>query len=295
MCRGEELAMNVVEVTEGIYAFIRPDEGANATLLRTGQRKVVVDTTSSAADMRGLLSAVDACPTDVGLVINTHQHSDHTWGNQLFDCPILAHRLCREAMAANLKDAWRLDRIRASIAERSETDPRWAEEMRQKIAGLEITLPSEVFDQERDIDVGGLHVHVEHVGGHSPGSSVVWLPGQRVLLSGDLLFVGRYPFIGDADIPALIEALRRIRAFEAQAIVPGHGPMCDNGAIQGMLYYIQGTWERTIDHIAQGHTVDEAAADQGYPRYAEGAAERYHENNIRVVYAQLMGGDACPL
>jgi len=287
--------MNVVEPAPGVCAFIRPDEGANATLLRTERSVVVVDTTSSAADMRGLLSAVGVSPADVGLAINTHQHSDHTWGNQLFDCPILAHRLCREAMAANLKDAWRLDRIRASIAERGQTDPRWAEEMRHKIAGLEITLPSEVFDQERDIDVGGLHIHVEHVGGHSPGSSVVWLPEQRVLLSGDLLFVGRYPFIGDADIPALISALRRIRAFEAQAIVPGHGPTSGDEAIQVMLDYIQGTWERTIDHIAQGHTADGAAADEGYPRYAEAAAERYHENNIRIVYAQLMGGDACPL
>jgi cyclase len=287
--------MNVVEPAAKVYAFIRPDEGANATLLRAGPSAVVVDTTSSAADMRGLLNAVGVSPDDVGLVINTHQHSDHTWGNQLFHCPILAHRLCGEAMAANLEDAWRLDRIWASIAERSQTDPRWAGEMRQKITGLEITLPSEVFATERDMDMDGLHLHVEHVGGHSPGSSIVWLPERRVLFSGDLLFVGRYPFIGDADIPALISALRRIRAFEAQAIVPGHGPLCDDEAIQGMLDYIQGTWERTIDHIAQGHTVDEAAADEGYPRYAEGAAQRYHENNIRIVYAQLMSGDACPL
>jgi cyclase len=254
-----------------------------------------VDTTSSATDLSELLEAVDAAPADVHLVVNTHHHSDHTWGNQLFDCPIVAHRLCREAMAANLEGAWSLKRIRASIAERARSEPHSAEEMRRKVAGLEITLPAEVFEERRSITSGDLLIQVEHVGGHSPGSSVVWLPEQRVLLSGDLLFVGRYPFIGDADIPALVSALRRIPRFGAQAIVPGHGPVCGDAAVQEMLRYIQETWERTVDHVAQGHTADEAAADEGYPRYAEGAAERYHEANIRIVYGQLMDRDACPL
>jgi len=59
--------------------------------------------------------------------------------------------------------------------------------------------------------------------------------------------------------------------------------------------YYHETWARTIDHLAQGHSADEAAADPGYPRYAEGAADRYHETNIRLVYESLAGGEACPL
>ena len=287
--------MNVVEPAPGIHACIRPDEGANATILTTAQGAVVVDTTSSAADMSALLDAVGVPVSDVRLVINTHQHSDHTWGNQLFGCPILAHRLCREAMLASLEGAWRLGRIRASIAERGKSDPRWAEEMQRKTEGLEIRLPTEVFEQRRTILSGDLRIELEHVGGHTAGSLVVWLSESRVLLSGDLLFVGRYPFIGDADIPALISALQRILDFGAEAIVPGHGPLCDERAVHDMLGYLQGTWERTVDHIAQGHSADEATADARYPRYGEGAAERYHEANIRVVYAQLAGGDACLL
>ena len=124
---------------------------------------------------------------------------------------------------------------------------------------------------------------------------MVWLPESGVLFSGDLLFVGRYPFIGDADIPALIGALKRLPAFDAETIVPGHGPLCGETEIEGMLDYLQETWARTVDHLAQGHSADEAAADSNYPRYAEGAAERYHEANIRVMFAQLAGGEACPL
>ena len=287
--------MEAIVVSAGVTAFMRPEEGANATLIRTAEGEVVVDTTSCAADMRVLIAAAQVAPEDVCLVVNTHQHSDHTWGNQLFDCPILAHRLCREAMAENLGSAWNLDNILVSIVERGKTDSDWAKEMRKKVDGLRITLPTEVLSDRRDLVIGDTRIEIVHLGGHTPGSSVVWLPDAGVLLSGDLLFVERYPFIGDADIPDLIAALKRLRSFDAGIIIPGHGPLCGNVEIAGMLAYVHETWSRTVDHLAQGHSADEAAADPDYPRYAEGAADRYHQVNIRVMYAQLVGEGACPL
>jgi cyclase len=287
--------MQMMEPSPGVVAFVRPTEGANASLIRTDDGMIVVDTTSCTADMMGLLDVARASPAEACLAINTHQHSDHTWGNQLFDCPIVAHRLCREAMEANLDDVWKLESIQATIAERGKSDPQWAAEMRKKVDGLRITLPTETFEERCDLDRGSVRIEVIHFGGHTPGSSVVWLPEARVLFSGDLLFVERYPYIGDADIPALIAALKRLRRFDAQAIVPGHGPLCGDAAITSMIDYLQETWLRTVDHLAQGHTADEAAQDPEYPRYAEGSAERYHEANIRVIYEQLMRGDACLL
>jgi cyclase len=287
--------MEMIEVAPGAIAFVRPKEGANASLIRTREGIVVIDTTSCSADMRALLDAAGVSPGEVCLVINTHQHSDHTWGNQVFSSPILAHRLCKEAMAAQLEGDWRMDTLRASIRERAEREPGWVAEMQRKVDGLEITLPTETFEVRRALDIGGLRIDVIHMGGHSPGASVVWLPTENVLFSGDLLFVERYPFIGDADIPDLLSALQRLLRFETETIVPGHGPLCGKAEIQGMLDYIRGTWERTVDHLAQGHTADKAASDPGYPRYAEGAAERYHETNIRVMYERLTGGGSCLL
>ena len=279
--------MEMVEPGQGVIAFIRPDEGANAGLIRTAGGAVVVDTTSCAADMRELLDAAGVSPAEVRLAINTHSHSDHTWGNQLFDCPILAHRLCRETMKANLDGPWKLEKVEAAIAEREKIEPDWAREMRHKLAGLRITLPTEVFEERRDLDVGGVRLHVIHVDAHSPGSSVVWLPEARVLFAGDLIFEGRYPYIGDADVPALIAALKQLSEYGAQAIVPGHGRLCGEAEVGALVDYLEGTWARTADHLAQGHGEEEAVADPGYPRYAEQAADRLHGANIRVMYAQL--------
>jgi cyclase len=287
--------MEVIEVRSSVTAFVRPEEGANASLVHTADGEVVIDTTSCAADMQLLLDTAQVRPSDVCLVINTHQHSDHTWGNQLFGCPILAHRFCNEAMVANIDGPWQMERIAQSIGDRGVTDPEWAAEMRKKVDGLRITLPTETFENRRDLAIGGVRMEVIHMGGHTRGSSVVWLPESKVLLAGDLLFVGRYPFIGDADIPDLIRALKRLPEFGAAVVIPGHGPLCGEAEIAAMLDYIQDTWSRTVDHLTQGHTADEATADPGYPRYAEGAAERYHEANIRAMYAQLAPGEACPL
>jgi glyoxylase-like metal-dependent hydrolase (beta-lactamase superfamily II) len=297
--------MDIVRPSPGVIVFERPDQGANASLIQTAKGMVVIDTTSCPADMQALLDAVDVSPADVCLVINTHSHSDHTWGNQLFDCPILAHEVCRETMAANMGGPWNLERIRAEIAERRASedpaDRQWAKEMQKKIEGLEIRLPTQCFQDRRDLVVGGVEIQVVHLDAHTPGSIVVWTPQTRTLWAGDLIFEGRYPFIGDADIPEWISLLTRLpngcrlSAFGAETVVPGHGRLCTEATMTALGDYLHGTWSRTIDHLAQGHSADEAASDPGYPRYAEGAAERYHENNIRLMYAVLAGNGECPL
>jgi cyclase len=287
--------MQIVEPRAGVFAFLRPDEGANVGLIHTSEGAVVIDTTSCPADMSVILEAVDLSPADVVQVINTHSHSDHTWGNQLFACPILAHECCYAAMAANLEGPWKLETLRVEIDARREREPRWAAEMAHKTDGLRITLPTEMLHKRREAEIGGVRVHVIHLDAHSPGLCVVWLPDARVLYASDLIFEGRYPFIGDADLPELMSVLQHLPDFGAETIVPGHGVLCGRTEIDALRAYYHETWARTIDHLAAGHTADDAAADSGYPRYAAGAAERYHETNIRLVYASLAGGTECPL
>ena len=281
--------MEIVEVSPGVIAFLRPDEGANAGLIHTADGVVVVDTTFFPPDMQELLDAAGVLASEARIVINTHAHRDHTWGNQLFDCPILAHRLCREKMTAKLTGPWSAEAIKAFIAEREKTDPDWAREGREKLTDLRITLPTEVFEDRCELEIGGVRLEVIHFDGHTPDSAVVWLPEAKVLFAADLIFEGSYPYLGEANVPALVAALKRLPEFGAQAIVPGHGLQCDEAEIAALLDYLEVTWARTAEHLAQGHSEDEAAADPSYPRYTEKFAERWHELNIRVMYAQLAG------
>jgi cyclase len=108
-----------------------------------------------------------------------------------------------------------------------------------------------------------------------------------VLFVGDLIFEGRYPFLATANVPNLIQALRWIPGFDAQIIVPGHGLLCGNEQVSSQLAYIESTWARTAEHIAQGHSVEEAVNDPDYPRCAELGFEKLHPWNIEVIYRQL--------
>jgi cyclase len=207
--------------------------------------------------MQACLHLAKATPQEVCFILITHSHSDHTSGIPMFDCPVLAHKLTYQ-------------RIKKQGTERSKT-----------------RLPTEVFEGRLELEIGGVGIEVIHVGGHTPGSSVVWLPEERVLFAGDLIFEGRYPFLATANVQRLMEALRWLPTMEACVIVPGHGILCGYEEVLRQLNYIERTWERTREHIKMGHSLEEAVKDPGYPRYAELGYEELHSWNIKVCYQQL--------
>jgi cyclase len=281
--------MEIFDILPFFTAFIRPEDGANVGLFRTSEGMVLIDTTSSPVEMNGLLNTVHIRPDEVRMVVNTHFHTDHTWGNQIFTSPILAHRLCREIMETELRDDWSPEALEEYLSDLEKTDPKKASELRSRVETLEIKLPDQIFEDYFEGELGGVVYQVIHEGGHTPDSSIVWLPEKHFLYAADLLFQGRYPFVFDADIPAWVQALSRLKAYHAEVIIPGHGVVCTNADITWLSDYLQQTWELTSEHITRGHTVDETCMDPAFPIFAEGKKEKLHAANIRYMYEKLSG------
>jgi cyclase len=280
--------MEIVRINSLITAFIRPVEGVNAGLIHTPKGMILVDTTSSPAEIKALLDALEVRPEEVRLVINTHSHSDHTWGNQVFTCPILGNRACFERMQSALKNEWSPAVFQSYLSDLEKTDPIKADDFRSTLKDLHITLPSKVFDERLEGELGEVNYEVIHLGGHTPDLSVVWLPESRVLFASDLIFQGRYPYVFDADIPLWITRLKELLEFEASVVIPGHGVVCGEAEIVALRQYLQDTWDLTAEHIRKGYSPDETAADPAYPRFAEQKYERLHQANIRYMYQQLI-------
>jgi cyclase len=226
-------------------------------MIRTTEGIILVDTTARPVDIGACLDLAEVTPGDVCLVLITHSHSDHTSGIPLFTCPILAHKLTYQ-------------RIKKRGTERAETQ-----------------LPTDTFENRKEFEIGGMELEMIHVGGHTPGSSVVWLPNQQILFAGDLIFEGRYPFLATADVEKLMGALRWVPSLGARIIVPGHGVLCDNGEVLKQLNFIETTLERTTKHIEMGHSLDETLKDPKFPRYSDLGYEKLHPWNIKVIYRQL--------
>lgn len=251
--------MGIHKLSNNITAIISPSGGSNSGFIQTIDGCVVVDTKTLPEHIRKYLDAVKVSPSDVCLVFVTHSHTDHTGGISVFDCPVLAHKLTYQRVMK-----------------------------REKLKDMR-NVPTEYFEDKHNLDVGGVHLQFIHTGGHTPGSSIVWIPEAKVLFAGDLLYGGRYPILAPAKIPVLVKALRWLPTLGAEVIVPGHGHLCGNDELVGQLAYIESTWKRTKDHITQGDSIEDTLSDQEYSHYSE-VGTNLHDGNIKAMYKQIKKG-----
>lgn len=189
---------------------------SNAGFVITPGGVVVVDALGSPALARRLLAEIrKLTPLPVTHVVATHFHADHVYGLQAFKAAgakVIAHRGAREYLASDTARL-RLEASRTELAPWIDGDTR-------------LVTPDEWLDGPRELVVGGVSLQLVPAGpAHTPEDLLVWLPHEKVLFAGDLVFRGRVPFVGQADSRRWVAALDQVLALGAEVIVPGHGPL----------------------------------------------------------------------
>jgi glyoxylase-like metal-dependent hydrolase (beta-lactamase superfamily II) len=193
----------------------------NVTLVLGGERALVVDTQAHGDLARALVAAIRQVTPLPWVVVNTHAHFDHTFGNAVLAAEqagleIWAHVGCRTELERHgerqrrLAAGWFRD---AGL----EGDAR-------AVLDVEILPPNRTFDADVELELGGRVVAVHHPGrGHTDHDAVVDVPDAGVTIVGDLVEEGTPPSFGDAyplDWPATLTGLLpRLRPV----VVPGHG------------------------------------------------------------------------
>jgi len=126
----------------------------------------------------------------------------------------------------------------------------------ESVPGL--TWPTVVFEKRLTLWMGNLQVELLQLGrGHTKGDTVVWLPQDRVLFSGDLVEYEATPYTGDAyltDWPATLDA---IEALNPAKLVPGRGaalttPEAVRAALNGTQAFIEAMFESVRKGVAIG-------------------------------------------
>jgi cyclase len=279
--------MDWQELAPGIHACFRPQEGANLGLIETREGWVLVDTAFCALELLSALDARGVVLADLRLTFNTHFHADHSWGNQLVHSRILGHWRCRELMLRCCQDEWSPQAREQWLAEIAASHPDEAARCRERLADLRITPPNEVFKRRRRLNLAGRRLQFRHCGGHSPDLSVLWLPDDGVLFASDLLFIGRYPYLGDANVPAWLNALARLRRLEPAVVVPGHGQRAVASDLDTQRRYLEETWQRCAEHRARGRDLEAMLVDPEFPRLdgVPDPEDRQREGGIRAMAA----------
>jgi glyoxylase-like metal-dependent hydrolase (beta-lactamase superfamily II) len=156
--------------------------------------------------------------------------------------------------------AYKAEHIIASRATLELIRERGAQDMKSEIGrfprlfrGAEtipgLTWPTLTFSGELTLRMGSLEVRVAHPGaGHTAGDTIVWVPSQKVLFSGDLVEYEAGIYTGDAHLEAWPSTLEGLKALRPKFLVPGRGPAlttpaaCDR-AIAYTQDFIRGLYE----------------------------------------------------
>ncbi|HMC72141.1 MAG TPA: MBL fold metallo-hydrolase [Mycobacteriales bacterium] len=266
------------EVADGVFAYVQPDGSwwINNTGFLVGDDEVVaIDASSTERRTRAMLETIRGItPQPVQTLVNTHHHGDHTNGNCLFtDAVVVGHRNCREGV--------RNQAIGGLAAVFGDVD--WGE--------LSIRPPSLVFDNRLDLYVGDRLVELHFIGtpAHTTGDVVAWLPAERVLFAGDLVFNGGTPFVLMGSVDGALDALETLRSFNAATIVPGHGPVCGPEVIDDVRGYLELVRDVAVRAHQSGLSPLEAAQATDLGAYADLHDRERIAGNLHRAMAELAG------
>jgi cyclase len=299
-------------LTEGIFAAIATDGGAaisNSGLLDLGGQIVVFDTFLTLQAARDLRQAVeenfDRAPQ---LVINSHYHNDHTWGNQVFapEAQILSSLRTRQLMETEGRAE--LEWCKANCAQRLEStrvefqaaaDERQRQQLTlwlgyyaglvEAMPNLSMCMPNLTFNDRFEIH-GSKHKAelITFSGAHCESDTILYLPGAGIVFMGDLLFVDCHPYLGEGDPLQLLKVLKDVSLLDADCFVPGHGRVGSKADLGILMEYIETCMETARIITSDGNASEERIAGLKVgEQYREWGLDRFYQGNIRFLCQRL--------
>jgi glyoxylase-like metal-dependent hydrolase (beta-lactamase superfamily II) len=200
---------------------------------------------------------------------------------------VLSHYHAVRVLGAS---AYRAEHVIASEATRELIAERGAQDMKSEIGRFPrlfrgagtipgLTWPTLTFRDEMTLYLGGLEVKIIHAGpGHTKGDTIVWVPSQRVLFSGDLVEYEAGIYTGDAHFAEWPGTLEKLRDLKPKALVPGRGralttPAAAEKAIRFTQDFVRGLYALAREGVRRKKSLKEVYAlarrrmDPKYGRY----------------------------
>ena len=284
------------EIGNGLYAWLLPDGGwcwSNAGLIVDGDQTLLVDTLFDLPMTGEMLDAMrDAVPAAkrIGKLVNTHANADHTWGNQLVrDAEIIASKGCAEEF-----DHFTPEMLLEMMGRTKETGVlgEFLEHCFSPfdVRGVVLTPPTTTFSDEKTIKVGDRTVHLYNCGpAHTRGDILVHLPEDRMVFTGDILFVGGHPVIWDGPIDNWRRACDRLLSLDVDMVVPGHGPISGKAEVRRFRAYLDEIEHETRKRFDAGMDEMTAARDIALANFNDwNDAERVYAN-VASLYREFRG------
>lgn len=270
----------MVEVAQDIYAYTQPPGSwclSNAGVIVGPDGVLVVDTLATQNRARRLRDAVDGLSAGPGrMLVNTHHHGDHVFGNQVFgpSATIFAHERARTEMAETglaLTELW------------PQVD--WGD--------IRVVLPTVTFADRLTIHIGARRAELIHVGpAHTTNDVVVWLPDERVLFAGDVVLSGSTPFNLMGSVSGALIAIDRLRKLGPRTVVCGHGAVTGPEVFDDNAHYLTWIQQLAVEGAARGITPLRLAQEIDLVMFDHLLDPERIVGNLHRAYAELDGEPA---
>jgi glyoxylase-like metal-dependent hydrolase (beta-lactamase superfamily II) len=233
---------------------------SNAGFVITPDGVVVIDALGTPALGRAMIAAIRKVTAQpIRRVLITHYHADHFYGLQSFKeigAEVWAHRAGREYLEGEAN---------ARLAQRRQDLSPWVGE-NTRLVEADVW-----FDGNRSFSMGGVRFEIIHLGpAHSPDDVIISVGEAGVFFSGDILFTGRIPFVGEADSKRWLQTFSRLLELKPAIMISGHGapsrrPIDDLALTRDYLTYLRDSMGRAVADFVP---FDEAYAKTDWSRFA---------------------------
>jgi glyoxylase-like metal-dependent hydrolase (beta-lactamase superfamily II) len=246
----------------GIASSANEGYNSNAGFVITDEGVVVIDALGTPSLGNELLKAIRVLTRQpVKLVIVTHYHADHFYGLEPFKdagAQIWAHSAARQYLNGGEAEQ--------RVAQRARDLFPWVEEK------FRIVRPDRWLEERTEFTMGKTRFEVFHLGpAHSPEDVIVVLPSEGVIFSGDILFAGRIPFVGEADSKVWLERIDRLLAMKPRIMITGHGtvsrdPARDLALTRDYLVYLRQVMGKAVEEF---QPFEDAYAKTDWSRFSK--------------------------
>ncbi len=296
-----EYTKGLHDLGNGVYAYLTPDGSwgfNNAGLIVDGEESLLVDTLfdlPSTHEMLQAMSSATKAAASIDTLVITHGNGDHFYGNELIKgAEIISTRACAKEMAESPPQM---------LAELAKAAPGMGDLGAFflqcfgpfKFDNINPLPPTRVFDGRMDLLVGKKEVQLIEVGpAHTAGDSIVYLPGDKIVFAGDILFIGGTPIMWVGPVTNWIRACDMMLEMDVETIVPGHGPVTDKEGVRE----VKGYWEYMLVEARRrfdaGMSAEEAVADISLGDYSSLTDTERIVVNVNLLYKGF-SGDTTPV
>lgn len=273
-------------IAEGVY-YATGGTGSNNIVIVNDNDVVLVDTGTTPATARALLADIKlVTPKPVTTVVNTHFHYDHTNGNSIFgpEVEILAHDFVRKAITTfdvlntepmKTYKTVAMPQLIADLTKQAaaEQDPAKKKSLEDQLASAKLlpdqvaevrpTPPTKTYSDQMILKRGNREIRLLHLGrAHTEGDTLIYLPQEKILCTGDLLQGRRLPYMGDGFFDEWVSGLEKIKGMDIAWILPGHGvPFSDKSLIGNLQAYLNDVTNK-VDVFRRQEAPPETAAQK---------------------------------